>query len=203
LHPDLPIISTWPIQHHHRNNTGFPRLHECKHLECFIECAKTPRKQRERMRLFHKVQFPREKIIEGNQLGIAFDDFVGSLFRWKPNVKPEAMRAARAPLCGSHDSVTATGDHHEIVRHYFPSEILRHFVLGRIGWSARRSKNGHFSQMLKWREDLGRVAHFFYRTIDQLEIRNAHAIAGYRQRGNDQDRKSTRLNSSHVAISYA
>ena len=39
--------------------------------------------------------------------------------------------------------------------------------------------------MLKWREDLRGVAHFFYRTIDQLEIRDAHVIAGYLQCGND------------------
>ena len=39
--------------------------------------------------------------------------------------------------------------------------------------------------MLKWREDLRRITHFFYRTIDQFEIRNAHAIAGYLQRGHD------------------
>ena len=39
--------------------------------------------------------------------------------------------------------------------------------------------------MLKWREDLRRIAHFFYGTIDQLEISHAHAIAGYLQRGYD------------------
>jgi hypothetical protein len=39
--------------------------------------------------------------------------------------------------------------------------------------------------MLKWREDLRRITHFFYRTIDQFEIRHAHVIAGYLQRGYD------------------
>ena len=39
--------------------------------------------------------------------------------------------------------------------------------------------------MLKWREDLRRIAHFFNRAIDQLEIGNAHVIAGNLQRSND------------------
>ena len=39
--------------------------------------------------------------------------------------------------------------------------------------------------MLKWRKDLRSVPHFFYGAIDQLEIRDAHVIAGNLQRSND------------------
>src|SRR5262249_25562514 len=142
------------------DNAGFPGLHEREHLERFVECAKAARKQRECVRFLHEIQFTREKIIESNQLGIACDDFIGSLLRWKANVKPEAMRAAGASLCCSHDPISATSDHHEIVRHDFPREILCHLVCGGIRWSAGGPENRHLAQMLKWGEDLRRVAHF-------------------------------------------
>jgi hypothetical protein len=67
------------------------------------------------MRLLHKIQLTREEIIERNQFGIAFDEFVGLLLGWETNVKTETMRAAGAPLCCAHDSVAATRDYHEIV----------------------------------------------------------------------------------------
>src|SRR5262249_30319245 len=151
----------------------------CEHLERFVECAKAAWKQRECVCLLHEIQLTGEEIIESNQFRIALDDFIGSLLGWEPNVKPETMRAAGAPLRCSHNSVTATCDHHKIVRHHLPRKILCYFVHRRIDWSAGRPKNGHFAQMLKWGEDLRRVAHFFYRAIDQLEICHGHLIAGY------------------------
>ena len=95
------------------------------------------------------------------------------------------MCATCTLLRRTHDSVTATGNHHEIVPDHFPREIFRQFVIGRIGRSACRPKNDHFSKMPKWRKNLRRVTHFFYGAIDQLEVRYAHFIARYLQRGND------------------
>src|SRR5262249_54146108 len=103
---------------------------QCEHLKCFVECAEAAGEQRECVRLFHEGQFTGEEIIESNQFGIAFDDFVDSLLQREANVKAEAMRAACAPLCCSHDPVAATGDHHEIVRHDLSRKILCHFVHG-------------------------------------------------------------------------
>src|SRR4029077_16145520 len=95
---------------------------------CVIKSAEASGKHCERMRLLHKIQLTCEEIIERNQFGIAFDEFVGLLLGWETNVKTETVCAACARLRRSHDSIAATGDHHEIVRHHLTREFLRDVV---------------------------------------------------------------------------
>ena len=87
------------------------------------------------------------------------------------------MLSPRPTLGCTHDSVTASGNHHEILRDHFPREILRHFELRRIGRSASRPKDGDLAQVLKRRKHLRCVAHLFYRSVDQLEVGYAHPVA--------------------------
>ena len=137
-------------------------MHECEHLECFVECAEAAGEQRKSVGLLHEVQLARKEIIQIDQFGIAFDCFVGPLLKWQTDVQTKAAFATGTTLGGAHDSVSAAGNHHVVMCNHFPSKIFRHFELWRIGQSPCRTKHGDFPQIPKWREHLRRVAHFFY-----------------------------------------
>ena len=84
------------------------------------------------MRLFDEVELARKKIIEVDQLRIAFDHFVGLLFEWQTNVESETMLASRASLGRAHDPLPAAGDDHVVVRHHRPREIFGDLRFGRV-----------------------------------------------------------------------
>src|SRR4029077_12661084 len=131
--------------------------------------------------LFHEIQFAGEEVIEINQFRIALDNLVGALLEWETDVEPEAVFAAGATLRRTHDAFTAAGDNHVIVRDHFAREIFRHLEFGCAGQNAGRTKNDNLPEMVKGREDLGRVAHFFYGAVDQLEIPHRHSTAPHFQ----------------------
>src|SRR5207248_2549728 len=81
--------------------------------ECFVECPEASGKQCERVRLLHEIQFTSEEIIERNQLGIALNNFVGSLLPRQATIEPKTIRAACSPLRCSHNSVAPTCHHHQ------------------------------------------------------------------------------------------
>ena len=84
------------------------------------------------MRFLHEVEFTIEKVIEINQLWVAFDHFVRLLFEWQTNVESETVLTTRAALGRAHDPLPATGDDHVIVRHHRPREILGHLRFRRV-----------------------------------------------------------------------
>src|SRR5262249_45172710 len=86
FHPGLPVIASWPVEHHDRNDPRLARLHQRQHFESFIHRSEAARKKSEGVRFLHEVQFAIEKIIEVNQLRIAFDDRVRLLLERQPNI---------------------------------------------------------------------------------------------------------------------
>src|SRR5439155_2723443 len=75
-HPSLPVSATRPIEQHNRDNPCLAGLHQSEDLESFVHRSEAAGKKREGVRFFHEVEFAIKKVVEIDQLRIAFDDLV-------------------------------------------------------------------------------------------------------------------------------
>src|SRR2546423_68118 len=116
--PRLPISAARPVEQNNRNNARFAGLHQSEDFEGFIHRTESAREKRESVRLFDEVEFARKKVIEVDQLRVAFDYFIGLLFEWQTNVETKTVLASGAPLGRAHDPLSSAGDDHVSLRHH-------------------------------------------------------------------------------------
>jgi len=88
LHPGFPVASTRPIEQHDGNDARLAGFASALAPQIPRPSSRSAGKKREGVRFLHEVQFPGEKIMKFNQLGIAFDDRIRTLLKCRRMLRP-------------------------------------------------------------------------------------------------------------------
>ena len=143
--PRFPIESILTIHQNDRHQGGFPRLKKCEDFKPFIHCSKSSGKENEGRCFLHKAKFSGKKVIEIDQLGIAFNCRIRSLLKRQPDIESETFLRA-GPLLGStHDPITSTGDDHKILSCDPSREFPGKFEIRIVSQCSGRAKDSDFA----------------------------------------------------------
>src|SRR6516165_11655669 len=153
--PTLPVGSLFFVDQNHRDNPGFPRLHQSEAFKALVHRAETARKQSDSMRLLDEINFTREKIIKIHQLRIAFDNLISLLFKRQADVQAKAMLASSTALGRAHNPISAAGDNHESSCAHQRSKLLRSAEFFRVRARSSRTENRNFAAALVRSKGLG------------------------------------------------
>src|SRR6202022_1626358 len=159
--PTLPVGSAYLIAHDNRDDSGLSGLHQCQAFKAFIHRSEAAWKQGDGVGLFDENHFASEKIVENDELWIAFDGLVGLLLEWQPDVQSDAMFSTGPPLSGTHDPVASSCDNHESA---FAHQLGKSFC-GLINFrervSSRRTEDSNLADRLIRGKSLRSLSEFF------------------------------------------
>jgi len=166
----FPEVPPRCIDQDEGNDFRFASLHQGKGLEGLIHRSKAAGKKSDGIGMFHKVEFSREKVFEGEKFAVAPDRLVRLLLKREFDVEGEAVLASRTSLSGAHDPFASAGNDH-VARFLHEFAKTEGGFVGRAGGlGTGGAENRYFFDPAVGGEDFVRIANFAHHPFELLEV---------------------------------